>query len=120
MRIFSLLGLSLIVFGLSGCANFPTRSRPIEIFDDMDRHEKYKAQTLYRGKGLFADDRSNRMPVVGTVAVGHLKEDDAEYRGLVNGQYPSRLMQHYSRTVRPNSILIAPPATIAPDLARAW
>ena len=68
MRIISLFGIILAVLGLSGCANFPTRSNPIEVFDDMDRQEKYKAQSMYRGKGLFADDRSNRMPVVGTVA----------------------------------------------------
>ncbi len=91
MKIFSLLGLTLIVLGLSGCANFPTRSRPIEIHDDMDRQQKYKAQTLYRGKGLFADDRSNRMPVPGTVAVGHLKDDDASFRGIVGGQYIGKL-----------------------------
>jgi len=87
VRIFSLLGLTLVVVGLSGCANFPTRSTPLEVHDDMDRQQKYKPQTTYRGKGLFADDRSNRMPVPGTVAVGHLKDDDATFRGIVNGQY---------------------------------
>lgn len=87
MKILSLLSLTLTVFGLAGCSNFPTRSRPIEVFDDMDRQQKYKAQSLYRGQGVFADGRSNRMPVAGTVAVGHLKDDDAVFRGIVGGQY---------------------------------
>ena len=87
MKIISLFGIGLVVLGLSGCSNFPTRSAPVEVFDDMDRQQKYKAQTMYRGKGLFADDRSNRMPMPGTVAVGHLKDDDAQFRGIVNGQY---------------------------------
>lgn len=87
MKILSLLSLTLVVFGLAGCSNFPTRSRPIEIFDDMDRQQKYKAQSLYRGQGIFADGRSNRMPVAGTVAVGHQKDDDAMFRGIVGGQY---------------------------------
>ncbi len=81
------LALALAAFGLAGCANFPSRTPPIEIFDDMDRQQKYKAQSLYRANGLFDDARSNRMPVPGTVAVGHLKDDDALFRGVAGGQY---------------------------------
>jgi len=86
MKIVALL-LSLIF--LNACQNFPSRTTQMEIFDDMVRQQKYKAQTLYRGTdGLFSDDmRSNRMPVPGTVAVGFLKEDDAAMRGSVSGQY---------------------------------
>jgi len=91
MKMISLLSLTLAVFGLSGCANFPTRSAPIEIFDDMDRQQRYKTQSLYRGKGVFADDQSNRMPVAGTVAVGHLKDDDASFRGIVGSQYLGKM-----------------------------
>jgi mono/diheme cytochrome c family protein len=81
--------LAMGLLTLAGCQNFPTRTSPIEIFDDMVRQQKYKPQTLYRGSdGLFSDDmRSNRMPVPGTVAVGLLKDDDAVLRGAVNGQY---------------------------------
>lgn len=84
---FSAVALGLVV--LSSCQNFPTRTSPVEVFDDMARQLKYKPQTLYRGSdGLFADDmRSNRMPVPGTVAVGLLKDDDANMRGAINGQY---------------------------------
>lgn len=88
----SLLGLALVTFGLSSCANFPSRTAPLEIFDDMDRQQKYKAQSLYRGAATqFEDGRSNRMPVPGTVAVGHLKEDDATFRGITNGQYIGKI-----------------------------
>lgn len=87
MKILSLLGLTIVALSFGGCTNFPTRNRPIEVFDDMDRQQKYKAQSLYRGEGLFADGRSNRMPIAGTVAVGHLKEDDAVFRGVSGGQY---------------------------------
>jgi mono/diheme cytochrome c family protein len=82
-----LIGLALIASALTGCAGFPSRSAPLEVFDDMDHQQKYKAQSLYRSKGMFADDRSNRMPVAGTVAVGHLKDDDSLIRGVVGGQY---------------------------------
>jgi mono/diheme cytochrome c family protein len=90
-RITNLFGLSVILLGLTGCAGFPTRSAPLEIWDDMDHQQKYKAQTLYKSKGLFTDDRSNRMPVPGTVAVGHLKDDDTVIRGIVGGQYVGKL-----------------------------
>ncbi|MDX2266920.1 MAG: cytochrome c [Bryobacter sp.] len=82
-----ILFLALAALALTGCANFPSRTPPIELHDDMDRQLKYKAQTLYRGEGIFDDARANRMPVPGTVAVGYLKDNDAETRGIVNGQY---------------------------------
>lgn len=91
MKFFNLIALGCAALALTGCAGFPTRSTPIELHDDMDRQQKYKAQTVYRGKGLFADTRANRMPVPGTVAVGYLKDDDATYRGVVNGQYLGKL-----------------------------
>jgi mono/diheme cytochrome c family protein len=87
MKLSNAAFLALATLVLSGCANFPTRTPPIELHDDMDRQLKYKAQTLFRGEGLFEDARANRMPVPGTVAVGYLKENDAETRGIVNGQY---------------------------------
>jgi mono/diheme cytochrome c family protein len=91
MKTLTGIGICLATLALSGCGNFPTRSTPLEVHDDMDRQQKYKPQTMYRGKGLFGDDRSNRMPVPGTVAVGHLKDDDAAFRGIVNGQYLGRI-----------------------------
>jgi len=83
------IAVLLSLLSVVSCQNFPSRTTQMEIFDDMVRQQKYKAQTLYRGSdGLFSEDmRSNRMPVPGTVAVGYLKDDDSLMRGTVNGQY---------------------------------
>jgi len=44
----------------------------------MDAQPKYKAQ---RENPIFADGRADREALPGTVAVGHLNEDDHFYRG---------------------------------------
>ncbi len=58
--------------------------RPIHFIHDMDAQEKFKAQSV---NSFFADGRSMRPPVEGTLARGQLREDDHLYRGLVNGDY---------------------------------
>jgi mono/diheme cytochrome c family protein len=59
---------------------------------DMDSQEKFKAQ---RKNPFFADGRSMRLDVAGTVAQGELREDDHFYRGKVGGAFaktfPSQL-----------------------------
>jgi mono/diheme cytochrome c family protein len=73
---------------LAGCAG-PQRMPPIEVWPDMDRQEKYKAQAPSE---LFSDGRSNRRPVEGTVAVGYLKEDTLFATGLdPNGMYTGKI-----------------------------
>lgn len=74
-----ILGFAL----LAGCAG-PQRVPPIQVWPDMDNQEKYKAQTT---SPLFADGRSNRRPVEGTVAVGQLKEDGVFYTGVKDGMW---------------------------------
>jgi mono/diheme cytochrome c family protein len=54
----------------------------IHLIQDMDSQPKYKAQ---RENPLFSDGRSQRDPLAGTVAVGHLNEDDHFYRGRAHG-----------------------------------
>jgi mono/diheme cytochrome c family protein len=71
---------------LAGCAG-PQRVPPIEVWPDMDRQEKYKAQSV---SPLFADGRSNRRPVEGTVALGQLKENEVFYTGVQNGMWVGR------------------------------
>ncbi len=61
-----------------------TRSRRIHAIWDMDFQPKYKAQ---RENVLFGDQRAMRRPPDGTVAVGHLENDDHLYRGKVNGEW---------------------------------
>ena len=56
---------------LTGCSvSDSSRRPPIEVWDDMDRQEKFKAQSSV-GKdlyGMFSDRRSNRRPPEGTIA----------------------------------------------------
>ena len=72
---------------LTGCSiTENSRRPPIEVWDDMDRQEKFKAQSAV-GKDLhsvFADHRSNRRPPEGTIARGHLALDDVLHTGMVS------------------------------------
>lgn len=52
----------------------------LSIISDMDYQPKFKAQTT---NPLFADGRSMRPQVSGTIAQGDLREDDAYYRGIL-------------------------------------
>ena len=64
----------MALLALAGCG--PTSRRPpIEIFSDMRRQPKFKAQTLVA------------RPVPGTVAQGQLKEDEAYSTGISGGMY---------------------------------
>jgi mono/diheme cytochrome c family protein len=59
-----------------------TEKPRVHLIQDMDAQPKYKAQ---RENPLFADGRSQREPLAGTVAVGHLNEDDHFFRGRAGG-----------------------------------
>jgi mono/diheme cytochrome c family protein len=69
----SLLPLCLL---LTGCVSTTTRNPPLELIPDMKHQMKVKAQTLLA-----------RAPAAGTVAIGHLKDDDAYYTGVVGDKY---------------------------------
>lgn len=66
---------------LSGCRGGVSEDPPIHLIHNMDTQEKGKA---YRRdtSGLFADGRTMRLPVEGTVAQGQLNEDDVKFRGV--------------------------------------
>lgn len=55
---------------------------PLEIFPDMDDQSKYKPQGVSK---FFADGRTDRLPVTGTVARGQLKDDEFFHYGK-NGE----------------------------------
>ncbi|MBX3352860.1 MAG: cytochrome c [Phycisphaeraceae bacterium] len=60
-----------LLAGLSGCRDDRTAQRPRQFFPDMDDQPKFKTQ----GENpLFADGRSMREPVAGTVAFGRQAE----------------------------------------------
>lgn len=76
-----LLGCAALVpYALIAKARVARSEEPrIHIIQDMDNQERYKAQ---QENDLFADGRSMRLPVPGTVARGELQDDDHYYRGL--------------------------------------
>lgn len=66
---FALFALTIIVVvSLAGFRGSFSKRPPIEIFPDMDHQPKVKAQTP---SVFFADGRSNRPPVPGTVPLGY-------------------------------------------------
>lgn len=56
----------------------------IQIFQDMDNQPRYNPQAP---SAIFADGRAMRPEIPGTVARGQLNENDAVYRGQVNGEW---------------------------------
>jgi len=62
----------------------PKRSPRIHIIQDMDFQPKYQTQAA---SPLFADRRTMRSAVPGTVAEGGLEEDDHFFRGKVGQQW---------------------------------
>jgi mono/diheme cytochrome c family protein len=61
---------------------------------DMWVQPKHKAQDQ---SDFFADGASSRMPVEGTVAYGDVKDDDAYYRGYVDGKLVDQMPVPMSR-----------------------
>ncbi len=86
--IFALLiigSAATVPFALAVLARVSTSERPrVHIVPDMDSQEKFKAQ---RKNAFFADNRSMRADVAGTVAQGELRADDHFYAGKVNGAF---------------------------------
>ena len=65
--------VTLLAVAISGLRDYPflshkTRRPPIEIFPDMVRQDKVKAQAP---SAFFADGRGARLPVSGTVPIGY-------------------------------------------------
>src|SRR5262245_45510548 len=60
--------LALVVFAMAGFRGQRSGQSPIEIFPDMDRQPKVKAQTPSE---FYADGRAARPPVSGTVPIGY-------------------------------------------------
>jgi mono/diheme cytochrome c family protein len=71
-----------------GCRGDRSKEPPRQFFPGLDDQPKYKAQTKHE---FFGDERSERLPVAGTVAFGRpysderadfLRADDGVYRGV--------------------------------------
>src|SRR3954447_4989452 len=64
--IFILCGIALVaVFGFRG---HKSGGSPLEVFPDMVRQQKVRAQAP---SGFFADGRGSRLPVNGTIPIGY-------------------------------------------------
>lgn len=77
------IALAAGAVGLTACRGWTSDKPPVHLNPNMDTQEKLKP---FRESDFFADGRSMRAPVAGTVARGLLKEDDLLYRGEVGGQ----------------------------------
>lgn len=80
MRTFFIIAGFVIVTGVAifGFRGTLTTRPPIEIFSDMDRQPRYKAQGESE---FFADGRAARLPVEGTVNRGNEQADNHRDRG---------------------------------------
>ncbi len=70
--------------GLSGCRGNRSESPPIHLQQNMDFQNRGEAQEkapVGPESPLYRDGRWMRTPPEGTVAVGHLREDDHYWRG---------------------------------------
>ncbi len=75
-----LVCLATVPLALVSRARSKTSTKPrVHLFQDMDNQPKYKTQSP---SPIFADGRSMRPPVAGTVARGHLEGDDHYDRGF--------------------------------------
>lgn len=65
IRSFWLTLSTALALTLAGCAGRTSRSPQLEVWDDMDRQPKVKAQSPSR---FYGDGQANRYPVPGTIA----------------------------------------------------
>jgi len=80
LLIFVLLGV--LVVSVMGFRGSMSRKPPLEFFDDMDHQLKLHPQ---RTNDFFADNRSSRLPVAGTVARDSHFANTAVNTGLIPG-----------------------------------
>lgn len=72
---------SFVPLAMLAKARFSYSAQPrVHIIQDMDVQPRYNTQAA---NPMFADGRAMRLPVPGTVAQGHLDQDDHFYRGFV-------------------------------------
>jgi hypothetical protein len=75
--ILSIILISIIFY--SGCfQGTPSQNTPIHLNPNMDNQEKYLP---FQKSHFFEDGLGMRMPVPGTIARGHLHEDDIYFTG---------------------------------------
>lgn len=77
----------VLLLTMSACRGTVSESPPMHPNPNMDFQERFDPQTA---NDFFADGRSMRTPVAGTVARGHLREDVRFYEGATEDGVPVR------------------------------
>ena len=72
------LAIAGLAIAVSACRGQPSEEAPFHLVPDMDHQPKFKAMSA---NSFFADGRSMRPLVEGTLAQGQLHEDDGPYTG---------------------------------------
>lgn len=95
LRIHRLILLGMLAL-LGACRGQPSEKPPIYTQHNMYWQERFNAQ---QENPFFADRRSMRLPVEGTIARGHLEDDAAKYRGVnPDGSYLATIPLQISRS----------------------
>ena len=84
-------GLRPLAFGLLAAAAFAAGCR-------QDMHDAPRVDA-YEATDAFPDGRGNRTPVEGTVARGHLNDDELLYTGKIDGQLADEFPFPVTKTV---------------------
>jgi cytochrome c5 len=80
--------VAALSLALGACSNFTSRQPPLQVWPDMKRQDKYKAQGASQ---FFADGRASRRPVEGTVSQQSYRPDEAYSTGVsADGVYAAR------------------------------
>ncbi|HSP69215.1 MAG TPA: cytochrome c [Bryobacteraceae bacterium] len=83
MRPFAVIMVILAALALAGCSSVQ-RDPPIQVWPDMRFQKKFKPQ---RSTSLFSDNRESRRPPEGTVARGHMLEENPLNTGMEGKLY---------------------------------
>lgn len=84
--VFLLLILAIV---MSACRGQPSQNTQVQPVQNMYWQQKYKA---FEKNEFFEDNRAMLLPVEGTIARGHLRNDDAVFAGLDdNGDFVRRI-----------------------------
>jgi mono/diheme cytochrome c family protein len=71
-----------------GCRGDRSAEPPVHLNPNMDQQKRFDPQ---EPNPFFADRRSMRLPVAGTIAVGELRDDDHLHRGKIGAEFATHL-----------------------------
>lgn len=95
MAVIAGLALAIPPVVIARVRSTPDPNRAVHLFFDMDFQPKFKTQAE---NPLFADGRTQRYEVAGTVALGETKLDSHRYTGVVDGNWAETLPAGFEMT----------------------